>query len=525
MVYKIQDGIEFETRKEWRDYMMKTYYSFHDLLSGEYLKPPNAIQGQMFDIMNCQNCSLSICDLTEQIQIDNCINCHIFIGLSISTVFIRNCINCKIFSCCQQLRISESFSCSFYTFTTSEIHIELSSQLTFGPFQGGYPEHKDHLLQNNFISNDQQQQEQGEGVINLWYQIYDHNAGEVIPGSSNDESTHWRLLKESEYDQPWFPMGECTCVTPITKPRDNITSLQYGQVGQSYGLQQMKQDQVATITKEFNQEPSKFEMQKSSSPSTLKVERVNQLGIESALLVASARAKGIDVSVWLCESPKRKLIPVPDFNSRFISLGLAVGIQEDWETKRELDLATSPASLSSIIAVCGEGFNEAGTPLINVHNFLLLCDESVEKYMSNALKEEREEEPQEMDDYQQKEPTSPPPIQELISIEQVTVEEENEEEESIYPQDDSMNEPELPVRGRDQQSKAKGKRSTSEPADKRKALKTSLPSHSGAAVESTSEFEKLLINVVRHTDLYHNIQVLCLFQLLLIYVAGPPRLS
>jgi hypothetical protein len=472
--------------------MMKTYYSYCNLSSGEHIKPSNSIQGQMFDIINCSNCQLLVLDSCEQVQIDNCQNCHIFIAASMNTVFARNCENCVFFTCSKQLRIRECFHCTYYSYSMSEIHIELSSDLSFGPFNASYPDHRQHLQECNLFP-----------LKNLWYQIYDHNAS---PGRSN-----WRLLQETEYSQPWYPLGECDRIIPLTPPQ-TTNLIQQGQVGQSFTLEQMKQQDSYLKSQSQEATPNRVT---TLSPSVNK--KVDSLGIETALLVASARAKGIDVAVWLCESNKQKLIPVPDFNSRFISLGLAVGIQEDWETKRELDLATSPASLSSIIAVCGEGFNESGAPLINVHLFLCLCQESADKYIANVKEEERVEEekleepppPVEQVEALIPQPHEEQPLQEEPIVENSLEEEEEEEyEEEIYPQDDSMNEPEIAERGRQTVPvKEKGKRSNSEPAENRKYGKHILHSTSGFANESASAFEKLLIDVVRHTDLYHNIQV------------------
>jgi hypothetical protein len=466
--------------------MMKTYYSYCNITSGQHMKLSNSIQGQMFDIINCSNCQLLVLDSCEQVQIDNCQNCHIFIGSSMNTVFIRNCENCIFFSCSKQLRIRECFNCTFYSYSMSEIHIELSSDLLFGPFNGSYPDQRQHLQECNLLP-----------LRNLWYQIYDHNSA---PDRSN-----WRLLQEAEYDQPWYPLGECDRIIPLTPAQSKTSFEQQGQVGQSFSLEQMKQD--SDHLRSHSQE-----ITTTTRVTTLRTSanKVDTLGIETALLVASARAKGIDVAVWLCESTKQKLIPVPDFNSRFISLGLAVGIQEDWETKRELDLATSPASLSSIIAVCGEGFNESGAPLINVHLFLCLCEESVDQYLANAMKEEEEqvEEEPPPPPVEEKTPT-PPPLQEEEPLPQEpSIDEGPDEEDEIYPQDDSMNEPEIAERGRETAPrKEKGKRSKSEPADKRRDGKHFLYNSSGVVDESMSAFEKLLIDVVRHTDLYHNIQV------------------
>lgn len=51
-VFKTPDGKEFSSRAEWRDYMMKTFYSFKDLnnVQEPIIKLPGSIDGQMFDV-------------------------------------------------------------------------------------------------------------------------------------------------------------------------------------------------------------------------------------------------------------------------------------------------------------------------------------------------------------------------------------------------------------------------------------------------------------------------------------------
>jgi hypothetical protein len=371
MVFKVQDGIEFATKKEWRDYMVATYYSFHDLSGGSHVKQPSSINGQMFDIINCEGCELIILDSCEQVQIDNCFGCKFFIGAA-TNIFFRNCSQCVVYSCSKQLRIRDCSDSVFLVYTMSEIHIELSKSLRFGPFIGGYSQQLLHLQECKLVP-----------INNLWYVVYDHNAEE---GRCN-----WRLLNEDEFADPWYPSGLCPSVIPITLAKEVSQSASRGQVGESFTLAQMKHDHhianKSTTTKQKSNKIS-FSLQPTSPSAVIPdmtSRKVDKLGIETALLVASARAKGIDVSIWLCETPHNKLIPVPDFNSRFISLGLAVGIQEDWETKRELDLATSSSSLASILTVCGEGVNESGAPLINVHNFLCLCQDTAEEYLAKAM--------------------------------------------------------------------------------------------------------------------------------------------
>ena len=82
MVFKTPDGKEFNTRAEWRDYMMKTFYSFNEKrnIAEPLVKRPGDISGQIFDIGDCENSVMVVMDHCEQVQIDVVKNCRIFIG-------------------------------------------------------------------------------------------------------------------------------------------------------------------------------------------------------------------------------------------------------------------------------------------------------------------------------------------------------------------------------------------------------------------------------------------------------------
>ena len=105
MTFKAPDGTVFQKKKEWRDYMMANYYSFKDKKNENLVKNPGDVDGQVFDIADCDNSTLVIMDVCEQVQIDNCNNCRIFIGACASSIFIRNCNNCVFYSACRQLRL------------------------------------------------------------------------------------------------------------------------------------------------------------------------------------------------------------------------------------------------------------------------------------------------------------------------------------------------------------------------------------------------------------------------------------
>ena len=234
-VFKTPDGKEFNTRAEWRDYMMATFYTFKDKknLTEPLVKNPGDIDGQMFDIGDCENCTLVIMDTCEQVQIDQVKNCRIFIGACASSIFIRNCENCVFYTSCRQLRLREVVNSTFYIYSMSEVHIEYSNDLKFAPFNGGYPDHAKHLKSANL-----------DPKLNLWYDIFDHNDPAKDKGN-------WSLLPISEYEEPWFPNGiPCDLAVPITVAgsvvRTDLAAIGGGSADtggeQAFGIKQMMED-------------------------------------------------------------------------------------------------------------------------------------------------------------------------------------------------------------------------------------------------------------------------------------------
>lgn len=131
---------------ESRDYKMENYFSVKNMSNVDsIIKKPGDVDGQVFEIADCDNCIIIIMDHISQLTIDNVTSCKIFIGACSGSIFVRNCVSSSIYSCCHQMRLRECTDTKFYTYSPSETHIELSSRVCFGPFSGGYPEHAKHL--------------------------------------------------------------------------------------------------------------------------------------------------------------------------------------------------------------------------------------------------------------------------------------------------------------------------------------------------------------------------------------------
>jgi len=226
MKFKTPDGKEFDDRSKWRDYMMTTFYTFKNKVDEPLplIKKPGDVGGQVFDISDSQNSTMVIMDNSEQVQIDNCKrNCRIFIGACASAVFIRNCEDCVFYVCTKQLRLRECYRCKLYVMSWSEVHIEMSKDVAFAPFNGGYPEHAEHLSVAGIDLNH-----------NLWYDVFDHND----PGKTHE---NWSLIPVNEYEEMWFPAGPCEPAIKRTAP-GTVDRVSEAENMQSFGADQLIAD-------------------------------------------------------------------------------------------------------------------------------------------------------------------------------------------------------------------------------------------------------------------------------------------
>ena len=324
-------------------------------------------------------------DYTEQVQIDNLDNCRVFIGACSSVIYIRNCKNCNFFTCSKQLRLREVTDSVLHTFTQSEIHIELSKGIKFGPFIGGYSQQKSHFEKAGFNK-----------LTNLWFQVYDHN---------DEEKTHnnWTLLEPSdkEYQETWFPIGECEIFIPISDPTSEklISSPVTNQTEQTFGLDQLIADDKMRRAAENDSRERKntnttFDPTSEDEQEDLNHESSNDMNMETALLVAYSLGKGININVWMSEELyDNGHVPVPEFNRKLTSLSSMVGMNQDEETKQELEQAVSKSSLRNIQKNCGVE-SVAGSGIlshINVDLFVKLCQMKMDTFMGGINSEEEEE--------------------------------------------------------------------------------------------------------------------------------------
>ena len=207
--------------------MMATFYTFKDKKEGTHVKNPGDVDGQQFDIGDCENCTLVIMDHCEQVQIDMLKNCRVFVGACASSIFIRNCENCVFYTSCRQLRLREVVNSTFYIYSMAEVHIEYSNAVRFAPFNGGYPDHARHMQTANLDPKVRRCRRRGQWVCcqwhgpavvdahvpphvplpsdapshhqhNLWYDIFDHND----PAKTHE---NWALVPEVHTRAPAEP--------------------------------------------------------------------------------------------------------------------------------------------------------------------------------------------------------------------------------------------------------------------------------------------------------------------------------
>lgn len=110
--------------------------------------------------------------------------------------------------------------------------------------------------------------------------------------------------------------------------------------------------------------------------------KMDLLSIEVALLIASGISKGINVSLWLSDGYVNNIVPSTSFIDKLKSLSLVVGVHADNDTKSELEKAINEDSINIIINLCNCGKDTNGIILINVVNFLKICQARIDKYLT-----------------------------------------------------------------------------------------------------------------------------------------------
>eukprot|EP00357_Protocruzia_adherens_P012616 CAMPEP_0115021574 /NCGR_PEP_ID=MMETSP0216-20121206/30979_1 /TAXON_ID=223996 /ORGANISM="Protocruzia adherens, Strain Boccale" /LENGTH=474 /DNA_ID=CAMNT_0002393979 /DNA_START=51 /DNA_END=1475 /DNA_ORIENTATION=+ len=178
---------------------------FEDKTDETLIKKPGEILGNDFMILNLENCDVYLLDFTAQITIDDCVNCRFLIGPCEGSIFFRDCKNIKVTAACAQFRLRDVTDSDFCLYSTSEPSIETSTNVKFGPFNGGYPHLDEHFRSAKLETTD-----------NKWSQIFDFNKPE--------EGRNWGLLNISEFQQENYKAidGMSAPINPVGLP------IQYG---------------------------------------------------------------------------------------------------------------------------------------------------------------------------------------------------------------------------------------------------------------------------------------------------------
>ena len=194
MKYVSTDGKVFSDRALYRRHEMKTQYTFEGKENATLTKHSGSINGQPFDIIDCNSCCILLLDNCDQVQIDNVVDSKIFIAASSGSVFIRNCLNCTFTIACKQLRTRESRDCRLNLFSVAGPIIETSSGMQFGPFALAYPGHEKALDSAGLDIS-----------INKWSQVYDFN-------DPSNSGKNWSIVEEQDEDRiMWCPLGPVEC--------------------------------------------------------------------------------------------------------------------------------------------------------------------------------------------------------------------------------------------------------------------------------------------------------------------------
>ena len=217
--YTASDGTEFDTKREWRKYEFELSFTFKNKKNEQLSKEAGKIDGQPFDIAECQDCEIVITDHCDQVQIDQLKTCRVFLGASSESVFVRDCSDCTFYLACKQLRTRDCHNCTFYLYAKTEPIIELSDGICFAPFLGGYPEQAQHMKSANL-----------DPSYNLWWGVFDFN-------DEFKTLNHWKYLDEKER-KPWFPRGgtDQICACPPPGDAAALPSQTGGNFGSSGGM-------------------------------------------------------------------------------------------------------------------------------------------------------------------------------------------------------------------------------------------------------------------------------------------------
>ena len=199
MKYTSSDGTVFTDRALYKKHEMELQYTIRGKSNTTLIKNPGSVNGQPFDIIDCKNCSISILDNCDQVQIDNVMDSKIFIGASRGSVFIRNCSNCIFTIACKQLRTRDCRDCSLNLYSMTQPVIETSSGIKFGPLDVKDADHEKAITAAGLDLS-----------VSQWSKVYDFND----PSKTGE---NWSMIKEHGSEGiAWCHDGPAECDISVT---------------------------------------------------------------------------------------------------------------------------------------------------------------------------------------------------------------------------------------------------------------------------------------------------------------------
>jgi hypothetical protein len=95
-------------------------------------------------------------------MVDQCKDSTIIVGPVSRSIFVRDCENCTVHVACQQFRCRDLKNCTIYLYAANDPVIEASSNLTFAPFNIGYPHLREHAIAAGL-----------DPAVNKWELVFD----------------------------------------------------------------------------------------------------------------------------------------------------------------------------------------------------------------------------------------------------------------------------------------------------------------------------------------------------------------
>lgn len=147
--------------------------------SGEHLRlDSDEVNGKDIQLCNLVNCVVAIHGNPSTVHIIDCKNSRIACGPVSTSVFIDKCSDSVFQLFCQQLRVHNTYDCTFHLHVCTRGIIEDSSRLKFGVYEFVYDQLEADILKSKLNRS-----------INNWDKIEDFNW--LV---KNKQSPNWQLL-------------------------------------------------------------------------------------------------------------------------------------------------------------------------------------------------------------------------------------------------------------------------------------------------------------------------------------------